>query len=339
VQTSDGEFVVTGSTTSSPGGSKDIFVMRLDKNLNIVWQTIFFNREVSFEDVGYSVVENPLNGTFTVTGFTKSFGLSNSQDAFLLNLRPDGSFNWMRTYGTIQSEQGLSLDLSSGGREYVVAGFSLNGIGSKFAWVFKTDMTGNPIWSNLYIASSDSTQYAAEITNDGGNGYVFTGMMDSPLTTNNDYYLAHLDVNGQTGACQYEFTRAWNKHKPDTYSNFQAVDVKDIRMVCTQYERADYVAKRCTDAISFGDLAPQTDVFSISPNPTSTSIKILFQDADMKKEGGTIAVVDRNGKVVYKGDVTSDEMQVPVEGLPSDLYIVRFTTRDGKQYQKRFIKK
>ena len=52
-----------------------------------------------------------------------------------------------------------------------------------------------------------------------------------------------------------------------------------------------------------------------------------------------IAVFDRNGKIVYKGDVTSDEMQIPVEGLPNDLYIVRFTTRDGKQYQNKFIKK
>jgi len=341
-QTSDGEFVVTGSTTSA-SASKDIFVMRLDRNLNIVWQTSFLNREVFSEDVGYSVVENPFDGSFTVTGFTTSFGLNNSQDAFLLNLRSDGSLNWMRTYGTTQPEQGASIDLSSGGKEYVVAGFAISKTRGKDAWVFKTDMAGNPIWSNLYGAPSDSTELATEITNDGGNGYVFTGIAESAFfTTNEDYYLVNLDVNGKTGACENEFTRAWKKHEPLTYGSFQAVEVKDIRIACTQYENANYRARKCTEQILLGELAPQTvptEVFTVSPNPTSTAIKISFQDAAIKEDGGTIAVFDRNGKIVYKGAVTSDEMHISVEGLPNDIYIVRFTTRDGKQHQKKFIKK
>ena len=341
-QTSDGEFVVTGSTTSA-SASKDIFVMRLDRNLNIVWQTSFLNREVFSEDVGYSVVENPIDGSFTVTGFTTSFGLNNSQDAFLLNLRSDGSLNWMRTYGTTQPEQGASIDLSSGGKEYVVAGFAISKTRGKDAWVFKTDMAGNPIWSNLYGAPSDSTELATEITNDGGNGYVFTGIAESAFfTTNEDYYLVNLDVNGKTGACENEFTRAWKKHEPLTYGSFQAVEVKDIRIACTQYENANYRARKCTEQILLGELAPQTvptEVFTVSPNPTSTAIKISFQDAAIKEDGGTIAVFDRNGKIVYKGAVTSDEMHISVEGLPNDIYIVRFTTRDGKQHQKKFIKK
>jgi hypothetical protein len=342
-QTRDGEFVITGSTTSSINAtSKDIFVIRLDKNLNIVWQAIYINPEVFSDDVGYSIVENPLDGSFTVTGFTASFGLGNSQDAFLLNLKSDGSVNWMRTYGTNRQEQAHSLDLSSGGKEYVVAGFAVDTIRGIDAWVFKTDMFGNPIWSNLYRASSDSTETANEITNDGGNGYIFTGKVESPLfTTNNDYYLVNLDVNGKTGACQNEFTKAWEKHGPSIYKNFQAVDVKDIRVACTQYENANYIARKCFDRIS-SELTPPTaptEVITVSPNPTSSSIKVLFQDVDSKADGGMIAVFDRNGKIVYKGEVNSDEIQIPVEGLPNDLYMVRFTTRDGKQYQKKFIKK
>ena len=341
-QTKDGEFVITGSTTSSINAtSRDIFVVRLDKNLNIVWQAIYINPDIFSDDVGYSIVENQLDGSFTVTGFTASFGLGNSQDAFLLNLKSDGSVNWMRTYGTNRQEQAHSLDLSSGGKEYVVAGFAVDSIRGIDAWVFKTDMAGNPIWSNLYRASSDSTELANEITNDGGNGYVFTGKVESPLfTTNNDYYLVNLDVNGKTGACQNEFTKAWEKHGPSIYKNFQAVDVKDIRLACTQYENADYRARKCFDRIS-SELAPSTapnEVISVSPNPSSTSIKILFQDVDIK-DGGTIAVFDRNGKIVYNGEVTSNEMQIPVEGLANDIYIVRFTTRDGKQHQKKFVKK
>ena len=341
-QTRDGQFVVTGSTTTTPGGNNDIFVIRLDKDLEPVWQFIFKHCEIPYEDIGYGVVENPLDGSFTVTGFTKSFGLEYSQDAFLLNLKANGSFVWMRTYGTKEIEQGISIDLSNGGKEYVVSGFAIDGEGDKDAWVFKTDMIGNPLWSNLYGASGNSVEGATEISNDGLDGYIFTGTAQSSFTINEDYYLVNLDHNGKSGLCEKEFTRESKFQKPCLSANFQAVNINDIRFACTQYEKVDYVARKCSDRL-IGKLSPQRssdeEAITISPNPTSTSVKILFQDAAITGAGGTLTVFNRNGKVVYEGDVTSDEVRIPVEGLPSDIYMVRFIGKDGKQYQKKFIKK
>jgi hypothetical protein len=101
------------------------------------------------------------------------------------------------------------------------------------------------------------------------------------------------------------------------------------------------VARKCSGKL-VGQLTPQsvpTDVISISPNPTSTSVKILFQDVAITGAGGTLTIFNRNGKIVYSDVVTSDEVRVPVEGLPNDIYMVRFVDKDGKQYQTRFIKK
>jgi hypothetical protein len=341
-QTKDGGFVVTGSTTTHPEGDNDIFVIRLDKDLNLLWQNIFKHCSTPLEDFGYGIVENPLDGSFTVTGITKSFGLANSEDAFLLNLRSNGTFNWMRTYGTKQIEQGLSVDLSSGGSEYIVSGLAVDEGGNKDAYVFKTDMTGNLIWSNVY--GSAGLEAAAEITNNGFGGYIFTGVADSYYTINQDFYLVNLKSGGESEGCQNVFDQGWKSQWPCTSSNFQSVDVNDIRMVCTQYERTDYSVQLCEAGASVGRLAepsPESaDVLTIVPNPTSTSVQVLFEDAAVQKAGGSLAIFNRNGKIVHQQMVpASGEIRIPVENLPNDLYMVRFTTSDGKQHQKKFIKK
>lgn len=340
-QTKDGGFVVTGSTRL--GANSDIFVVRLDKDLNLIWQSIYRHCDVYFADVGYGVVENPIDGSFTVTGFTNSFGLEHSQDAFLLNLKPNGAVNWMRTYGTKETEQGLSIDLSGGGREYVVSGFAIDGSGNKDAYVFKTDMVGNPIWSNLYGASSGAVEQGAEITNDGGSGYIFTGYAESSYTINRDYYLVNLSSDGSSGACEKEFTREWKSHNPCVFANFQDVDVYDLKFACTQYEKVDYQARACSGGDSLGALAEpsegSTDALTVIPNPTSTTVQVLFHDVAIPKKGGTLIVSNRNGKIVYKTSIDSGDVRIPVETFPNDLYIVRFIGSDGKQYQKKFIKK
>jgi hypothetical protein len=249
----------------------------------------------------------------------------------------------MRTYGTKGVEQAVSIDLSSGGKEYVVSGFAIGREGDKDAWVFKTDMAGNPVWSNLYGASADSVEVAAEITNDGLDGYVFTGMAESSFTINQDYYLVNLDHDGNTGLCQKEFTRAWKEHKPCLNANFQGVDVNDIRIACTQYDKVAYRARECSGRLISGRMAkPESssaDAITVSPNPTSTSVQVLFQDPVIKGAGGTLTIFNHKGKIVYNELVSSDETRIPMEGLPNDVYMMRFITKEGKQYQKKFIKK
>lgn len=343
-QTRDGDFIVTGSTTRRHGSDNDIFVIRLDKDLEPVWQFIFRHCEVSYDDIGYSVVENPLDGSFTVTGVTTSFGLEYRPDAFLLNLRKDGALNWMRTYGTKEFEQGSSIALASGGKEYVVSGSAINERGHQDAWVFKTDMAGDPVWSNLYGISSDTLEMATEITDNGEDGYIFTGTAESSYTINKDYYLVNLDHNGKTGSCEKEFTRDWKRHRPCLDANFQAVNVDDLRFACTQYEKADYRERKCSESFGIGQLEePERlaeDVITVSPNPASISVKVLFGDAVTRgAEGGAITVFNHNGKIVYKNKVTSGEVDIPLESLENDIYMVRIITKDGKEYQKKFMKK
>lgn len=340
-QTRDGEFVVTGSTTRRPGSDNDIFVIRLDKDLNVVWQFIYRHCEAPFDDTGYGIVENPVDGSFTVTGFTKSFGLEYREDAFLLNLKRDGAVNWMRTYGTTEIEQGASLDLASGGKEYVVSGFAIDKEGNKDAWVFKTDFAGNPVWSNLYGTTADSVEVAAEITDNGLDGYIFTGTAESTFTINEDYYLVNLDHDGKSGLCQKEFTRDWKRHKPCLDANFQGVDVNDLKFACTQYEKADYRVRECSGRLTFGQVEQQSsqEVITVSPNPTSISVQVLFQDKLIKAAGGTLTMFNHSGKIVYKDVVNAEEVSIPLENLPNDVYMVRFISKDGKEYQKKFIKK
>jgi hypothetical protein len=345
-QTIDGGFVLTGTTTIRPGDiyALDFFVIRLDSDLKIIWQNIFKHCTFPGEDAARSVIENPLDGSLTVTGFTRSFGIELSRDVFLLNLNAAGAVNWMKTYGTKNNESGRSIDLSSGGREYIVTGEASNGSGQTDALVFKTDMAGNVLWSNLYGSASSPLEGGQEITNNGLDGYVFAGTAEADYTIDRDFYLVNLSHDGESDGCQREFSKDAIPQTPCISAGFQDVKVSNMRMVCTQHARIDYQVHVCaTGAPSVGTLqesqSETTDGFSIVPNPASSAVQIVFQDISIPKNGGTVVIYNRNGKLVQRIPVTSGDIQVPLHGLPDDIYVIHFITKDGKQYQKRFIKK
>lgn len=342
-QTRDGGFIITGSTTVYPGGDKDIFLCRLDKDFELIWQQIYRHCQIPYDDVGYGVVENPMNGTFTVTGFTKSFGKNFSHDAFLLNVDPlTGVPNWMKRYGTEKIEEARSIDLSSGGAEYVISGHAIDSAHNKSALVVKTDAAGNFKWANLYGAAADSIESAAEITNNGKDGYIFTGYAESTFTINEDVYLVNISHDGDSGGCQEKYNVGLDNLQPCLFSNFQAVNINDLKAACTQYEKVKYQIKTCpafTTASSFSDQQPSDDAIAVIPNPSSTSVRVLFQDNSIEENGGDLVIYNRNGTVVHRASVTSGDLRIPVENFPDDIYMIRFTAKNGKQYQKKFIKK
>ncbi len=152
-QTRDLGYIVAGTTTSRTCGggtpNQDIFVIKLDINLTIQWNAIIGGGTTRpYPDIAYSVVENPADGSFTVAGLTRSFGVNLNGDSFLLNLSAGGGLNWFKTYGWERTEIANSIHIttnpSTGALEYVVGGLSNSYTsGTEDAYLFKTDINGN----------------------------------------------------------------------------------------------------------------------------------------------------------------------------------------------------
>jgi hypothetical protein len=84
-QTSDGGYIVAGSTFSSGAGQADFWVLKLDGNGNVVWQKTYGGGDL---DYGYSIQQTS-DGGYIAAGWTRSFG-AGGFDFWVLKLDGNG---------------------------------------------------------------------------------------------------------------------------------------------------------------------------------------------------------------------------------------------------------
>jgi hypothetical protein len=343
-QTQDLGYVIVG-TTNRPCGStiinQDIFVIRLDSNLNIVWNTIIGGGASTHADIAYGVVENPVDKSFTITGITRSFGVNNNGDAFLLNLKSTGTFNWMKTYGLNKAEIGNSIHLTTnpftGAIEYVVGGSSTsyNATGLQDAYVFKTDVNGNLLWTALY--GSKDREVVAELTDNNERGYVFAGEITAPWSLGPDVYLVKTDLNGKTGTgCERYVTQTVKINAVCQTSSAQQVFVDDNVRVESLYKRIDYKLNRCDPASARAiddDTTDETVELQIKSNNL-----LAIRKNESEYRNCHIKIYDIQGKLIAEKKSTERAIEVSLEEVPSGLYIVHIVKEDGTIVRKKFMK-
>lgn len=344
-QTSDGGFIITGSTTSASCAgpflqNKDIFVIRLDSRLNIVWNTIIGHEELPYEDEGFAILQDPSDGSFTLTGITKSFGVSERGDAFLINLDPMGGLNWMKTYGTDLLEQGNSIHLgrtTCGETEYVVAGVSFGISGRGDAWVFKTDRLGNLQWTTVY-GTKDGAESAAEITDSHENGYIFTGSANAHFTIDEDIYLVKMDQNGKSGSCELRLEAKEIRQFPCITESLQQVLVDDLKRVETIAERIELRENRCDDYSAFSSGSNQDVIFDIMATPNPSKSSVTLRSSSRTIVGGEVKIYNREGVIVHSGTLDEETVTLNISSYPNGVYVIHIVTATGENVYGRFAK-
>lgn len=133
-ETSDGGYIIVGSTDSFGAGKTDVWLMKLDSSGEPVWQKTFGGAE---RDVGYSV-EQTRDGGYVVAATTWSFGAGGA-DAWLIKIDNQGNKLWDHAFGGSEHDRAKSVrETSDGG--YIAAGFTESyGAGQKDVWVIKID--------------------------------------------------------------------------------------------------------------------------------------------------------------------------------------------------------
>ncbi|ALM75308.1 CGP-CTERM sorting domain-containing protein [Thermococcus barophilus] len=175
--TNNGEIIVVGQTNSFGAGDYDVWILGLDKNGNVRWQSTYGGE---YGEGGLDV-DLFTNGDILVVGYTGGFGAGNF-DAWVLRLDPVGNIRWQRAYGGSGEDIAWGVKAVNGGTEIVVVGYtkSFNAKGED-GWIMYLDGNGNIKWQKM-IGSDKDDEFLA-VSEDADGNIVVAGM----LTGKDDY--------------------------------------------------------------------------------------------------------------------------------------------------------
>jgi hypothetical protein len=196
-QTSDGGYIVLGSTESLGFGKHDLYLIKTDSRGKEEWSRTFGGIA---DDQGYCVQQTS-DGGYILVGETESFG-AGSTDAYLVKTDRLGNEEWSRTFGGEDSDTAQSVAQTLDGG-YILAGSTLSFEAGPYrgAYLVKTDSAGDEQWSSLPGRGS-GVVFAVKQTSDGG--YILAGYSHG---NEYDMYSVKTDAEGNT-----EWYRLYDGH-------------------------------------------------------------------------------------------------------------------------------
>lgn len=134
-QAKDGGFMLVGITKSNRDKRDEVYVVRIDKNGKMLWQSTYGGR---YDEIGFDIVAD--GDGYVITGMTES-NTNGREDLYLFKIDDHGKVLWDRNYGGRDSEVGYGIARTDDG--YIVVGETESyGNGRKDAYILKVNKKG-----------------------------------------------------------------------------------------------------------------------------------------------------------------------------------------------------
>jgi hypothetical protein len=207
IKCADGGYAILGSSGSDEINNTSFYILRLDVELNCLWNKVLGGTGV---DLGFSLVED-VAGNFILCGYTNSFG-EGGYDVLVYKLDPNGEIIWQRTYG------GSDWDFGYKVIEHPESGFLLCG---------KTYSEGNGGSDGLLIHFDDNGEVIHKWTYGGlGNdGFQDIELVDDAWVICGSYSEDNL-VKGCTWKMASNGEVIWVLKTSDEINNYEATSIE-----------------------------------------------------------------------------------------------------------------
>lgn len=373
IQLIDSNLVMAGYTSSSGVGGYDVYLVKTDKNGNLIWQKTIGGADWDFANS----IKQTSDGGFIICGTTYSFGYGNA-DGYVIKTDIDGNVQWSKTFGAQKDDEFKSVIQTSSGN-YVLTGYTksyTDSLGD--GWIFHLNQTGDSIYSvtvggsyydcfnnvielnngNLYYAGENKSykngvnsvnwQYMTNNANvqqmnnyigntnterynssaQGLNGNIITVGYNQYMGNNSDGNI-HVYNNGLWYVAYYPFgiekTDELLAIAPTKDKGFVTVGkcfgntslLDDIL-----FAKLDSMGNYGASIVGINEQNQELNSILIYPNPTNDYVIINITSSTISTEN-SYQLVDMNGKEVLFGSVTNQKAMLDLESISSGLYFLK----------------
>ncbi|MEK7677826.1 MAG: TIGR02597 family protein [Verrucomicrobiota bacterium] len=223
-QTSDGGYILGGSSQSGVNGNKtspnlgsdDVWIVKVDANGNKQWDETFGGNDV--DGIYYvNSLKQTSDGGFIFASYSKSQISGNKakagfggDDFWLVKIDANGSKQWEQVFGGSLLDDPLSVQETSDGG-FILGGQSTSpvsgnktasGFGGYDGWLIKTDRDGNKQWEQVLGGTGTDQIFSVRQIGDGGylvglaSNSGVSGNKTTPSFGGGDAWLVKVDANG-----------------------------------------------------------------------------------------------------------------------------------------------
>jgi len=107
-RTNDGGYLLVGASNSFGAGDKDVYVLKMDSDANVLWEQTYGGSE---DEEVRDLLKHP-DGSYYICGYTLSKG-SGGADMMLIKISAVGEEQYFKTYGNIYYDMAFSVELSA----------------------------------------------------------------------------------------------------------------------------------------------------------------------------------------------------------------------------------
>ncbi|WP_104371243.1 hypothetical protein [Desulfocucumis palustris] len=188
-KTREGDYVITGETGSPENGNVDVYLIKINKDGNKIWERAFGGPDT---DSGAWVSQTG-DGGYIVAG--KTFSAAGGYNAYLLKTDPEGNKLWEKNYGGPGWDTAGMVEQTSDGGFIVTGQTSSFSNGNFDLYLLKTDQLGNKLWERNLVINDWSTGKWVRQTPEGE--YLAAGWSTSANSPNPSFLLVRISAGGE----------------------------------------------------------------------------------------------------------------------------------------------
>jgi len=188
--TTDGNYILTG-TKSSGGRGNDLWLVKIDKNGNEIWEKTYGGHR---NERGLKTIEVPTGGFITL-GEYKNNAKGKGDDIIIIRTTKIGDEIWSKIIGGDGDQIPSNICAMQNNTGYIIVGTNndTNQLGISRILLMRINTLGNVIWERSFGESYHSEGLSVI---DDGNGLLITGNIDLDANGNSDIFILKTDYEG-----------------------------------------------------------------------------------------------------------------------------------------------